>query len=223
MRSVVNLYIELGKLDQYSKTAGVPSEKALGVFQDGMRALLAEVSIAAGQTLRVAGGSQEPSTFTVQLDGHYADKVIHVIKVVHEITGLSLKEVKDLVVGAPKPVKENVSRGEAEALKKKLEDAGARVSLPPSKCSREVHEPGPRAPSGILSPCGATLRRCTFWTTSSPSSAMPGPSRSSTPPWRARGGAFTGRTTGSSAVAGDQRGKPHARTRPKSRGVTSAG
>jgi large subunit ribosomal protein L7/L12 len=68
--------------------------------------------------------------FTVQLDG-LADpaKKINVIKVVREITGLGLKEAKDLVEGAPKAVKENVTKDEAEAMKKKLEDGGAKASL----------------------------------------------------------------------------------------------
>jgi len=67
--------------------------------------------------------------FTVQLDGFDAAKKINVIKVVREITGLGLKEAKDLVEGFPKAVKENISKDEAEALKKKLEDDGAKVSL----------------------------------------------------------------------------------------------
>ena len=71
----------------------------------------------------------EKTEFTVQLDGFAADKKITVIKVVREITGLGLKEAKDLVEGAPKPVKENISKEEAETLKKKLEDNGAKVSL----------------------------------------------------------------------------------------------
>ena len=68
--------------------------------------------------------------FTVVLEG-LADpaKKINVIKVCREITGLGLKEAKDLVEGAPKPVKENISKDEAEAIKKKLEDGGAKVSL----------------------------------------------------------------------------------------------
>jgi large subunit ribosomal protein L7/L12 len=72
----------------------------------------------------------EKTEFTVSLDG-LADpaKKINVIKVVREITGLGLKEAKDLVEGAPKPVKENLPKAEAEALKKKLEDGGAKVSL----------------------------------------------------------------------------------------------
>jgi large subunit ribosomal protein L7/L12 len=66
--------------------------------------------------------------FTVSLDSFGADK-IKVIKVVREITGLGLKEAKDLVEGAPKAVKENVGKDEAEKYKKQLEEVGAKVSL----------------------------------------------------------------------------------------------
>jgi large subunit ribosomal protein L7/L12 len=78
----------------------------------------------------VAEKPAEKTEFTVSLDG-LADptKKINVIKVVREITGLGLKEAKDLVEGAPKPVKENIAKDEAEAIKKKLEDGGAKVSL----------------------------------------------------------------------------------------------
>ena len=74
--------------------------------------------------------AEEKTEFTVVLDG-LADptKKINVIKVVREITNLGLKEAKDLVEGAPKPVKENIAKDEANALKKKLEDGGAKVSL----------------------------------------------------------------------------------------------
>jgi large subunit ribosomal protein L7/L12 len=71
----------------------------------------------------------EKTEFTVSLDGFDAAKKINVIKVVREITGLGLKEAKDLVEGAPKPVKENVSKEEAEKIKKSLEEGGAKVSL----------------------------------------------------------------------------------------------
>jgi large subunit ribosomal protein L7/L12 len=77
----------------------------------------------------VAEKPAEKTEFTVQLDGFDAAKKINVIKIVREITGLGLKEAKDLVEGAPKPIKENISKDEAEALKKKLEDGGAKVSL----------------------------------------------------------------------------------------------
>jgi len=72
----------------------------------------------------------EQTEFTVILDG-LADpaKKINVIKVVREITNLGLKEAKELVEGAPKPVKENVAKDEANNLKKKLEEGGAKASL----------------------------------------------------------------------------------------------
>jgi large subunit ribosomal protein L7/L12 len=72
----------------------------------------------------------EKTEFTVVLEGlSDQTKKIGVIKVVREITNLGLKEAKELVEGAPKPVKENVPKDEAETLKKKLEDGGAKVSL----------------------------------------------------------------------------------------------
>jgi len=70
----------------------------------------------------------EKEDFTVVLTGS-GDKKIQVIKVVRELTGLGLKEAKDLVDGAPKPVKETVPKAEAEAIKKKLEEAGGTVEL----------------------------------------------------------------------------------------------
>ena len=71
----------------------------------------------------------EKTEFTVSLDGFDAAKKITIIKVVREITNLGLKEAKDLVEGAPKNVKENIPKDEAESIKKKLEEAGAKVSL----------------------------------------------------------------------------------------------
>ena len=75
-----------------------------------------------------AAAAPEKEDFTVVLTGS-GDKKIQVIKVVREITGLGLKEAKDLVDGAPKPVKEGVPKAEAEAIKKKLEEAGGTVEL----------------------------------------------------------------------------------------------
>src|SRR5437588_9543282 len=88
------------------------------------------VVMAAGPAAAAAPAPEVKTEFTVSLDG-LADpaKKINVIKVVREITGLGLKEAKDLVEGAPKPVKENLGKDEAEALKKKLEEGGAKVSL----------------------------------------------------------------------------------------------
>jgi large subunit ribosomal protein L7/L12 len=75
-----------------------------------------------------AAAVEEKTEFTVELKEAGANK-INVIKVVREITGLGLKEAKDLVEAAPKAVKEGVSKAEADEFKKKLEDAGAKVEL----------------------------------------------------------------------------------------------
>ncbi|MBL9036484.1 MAG: 50S ribosomal protein L7/L12 [Rhodospirillaceae bacterium] len=92
------------------------------------------VSAAAPVAVAAAGGGaaaapvEEKTEFTVVLvDG--GDKKINVIKEVRAITALGLKEAKDLVEGAPKPVKEGVSKQEAADIKKKLEEAGAKVEL----------------------------------------------------------------------------------------------
>jgi large subunit ribosomal protein L7/L12 len=87
-----------------------------------------------GGMMPAAGGAapapaaEEQTEFTVELTDAGAGK-INVIKAVREITGLGLKEAKDLVEGAPKAVKEGASKEEAEQIKKKLEEAGAKVSL----------------------------------------------------------------------------------------------
>jgi large subunit ribosomal protein L7/L12 len=83
---------------------------------------------AAGGGAAAAPVAEEQTEFTVQLVEVGANKV-QVIKAVREITGLGLKEAKDLVDGAPKPVKEAIPKADAEAAKKKLEDAGAKVAL----------------------------------------------------------------------------------------------
>jgi len=92
----------------------------------------APVAVAAAPAAGGAAGAgaevEEKTEFSVILKEAGASK-INVIKTVREITGLGLKEAKDLVDGAPKPVKENVGKDEANAIKKKLEDAGAGVEL----------------------------------------------------------------------------------------------
>jgi large subunit ribosomal protein L7/L12 len=75
-----------------------------------------------------AAAAEEQTEFTVVLTDVGANKV-SVIKAVREITGLGLKEAKDLVDGAPKPVKEGIAKADAEAAKKKLEEAGAKAEL----------------------------------------------------------------------------------------------
>ncbi len=83
---------------------------------------------AAGAEGGAGGGEEEKTSFDVVLSA-VGDKKIQVIKVVREITGLGLKEAKELVDGAPKPVKEGVSKEEAEELKSKLEEVGASVEV----------------------------------------------------------------------------------------------
>jgi len=83
---------------------------------------------AAGAGGAAAAVVEEKTEFTVMLNEAGANKV-SVIKAVREITGLGLKEAKDLVDGAPKPVKEGISKADAEAAKRKLEEAGAKVEL----------------------------------------------------------------------------------------------
>lgn len=93
----------------------------------GVSAAAAAVAVAAPAAAGAAA-AEEKTEFTVHL-AEVGDKKVNVIKAVREITGLGLKEAKDLVDGAPKDVKEGVSKDEAEEAKKKLEEAGAKVEL----------------------------------------------------------------------------------------------
>jgi large subunit ribosomal protein L7/L12 len=86
------------------------------------------VAAAGGAAGAAAPAAEEKTEFDVVL-ASAGDKKINVIKEVRAITGLGLKEAKDLVEGAPKTVKEGVAKAEAESIKKKLEDAGAKVDL----------------------------------------------------------------------------------------------
>ncbi|MEC4177024.1 50S ribosomal protein L7/L12 [Adlercreutzia sp. R21] len=83
---------------------------------------------AAGAAPAEGGAAEEKSDFDVILEG-FGDNKIAVIKVVREITGLGLKEAKEVVEGAPKPVAEGVAKDKAEEIKGKLEEAGAAVTL----------------------------------------------------------------------------------------------
>lgn len=88
----------------------------------------AAVAAAPAAAAPAAAAAVEQTEFTVVLEAA-GDNKIGVIKVVREITALGLKEAKDLVEAAPKPIKEGVSKDEANTLKKKLEEAGAKVGL----------------------------------------------------------------------------------------------
>jgi len=99
-------------------------EEKLGVSA----AAAAPVMMAGGGGAAAAPAAEEKTEFSVILQAAGANK-INVIKVVREVTSLGLKEAKDLVDGAPKPVKEGVGKDEAEAIKKKFVDAGATVEV----------------------------------------------------------------------------------------------
>ena len=98
-------------------------------FEEKFGVSAAALAVAApGGTAGGAPVAEEKTEFTVVLAA-VGDKKVEVIKVVRAATGLGLKEAKDLVDGAPKPVKEGLAKADAEALKKQLEDAGAKVEL----------------------------------------------------------------------------------------------
>jgi large subunit ribosomal protein L7/L12 len=99
-------------------------EKKFGVTA----AAAVAVAAAPGAAAAAAPAAEEKTEFTVTMSEFGANKV-GVIKVIREITGLGLKEAKDLVEGVPSTVKEGVSKADAEAIKKKLEDAGAKAAL----------------------------------------------------------------------------------------------
>jgi large subunit ribosomal protein L7/L12 len=94
----------------------------------GVKAAPVAVAAAAPAAAAAAAPVEEKTEFTVELAAAGPNK-INVIKVVREITGLGLKEAKDLVEGAPKTLKEGVAKADAEEMKKKLEDAGGKVEL----------------------------------------------------------------------------------------------
>ncbi|HPF27788.1 MAG TPA: 50S ribosomal protein L7/L12 [Steroidobacteraceae bacterium] len=85
--------------------------------------------MAAGGAAAAAAPAEEQTEFTVILKEYAADKKVGVIKVVRELTGLGLKEAKDLVEGVPGTVKEGANKADSDAMKKKLEDAGAKVEI----------------------------------------------------------------------------------------------
>src|SRR6187455_3189107 len=102
-------------------------EKEWGVTAAAPVAMVAAGGAAAGGA--AAAPAEEKTEFTVILKEYPADKKVGVIKVVREITGLGLKEAKDLVEGVPSVVKESIPKADAEAIKKKLDEAGAAAEI----------------------------------------------------------------------------------------------
>jgi len=95
----------------------------------GVTAAAPVAAVAAGASAAAAPAAEEQTEFTVTMKAYPADKKVVVIKVIREITGLGLKEAKDLVEGVPSTVKEGVSKADSEKIKKQLEDAGATVEV----------------------------------------------------------------------------------------------
>ena len=102
-------------------------EKEWGVTAAAPVAMVAAGGAAAGGA--AAAPAEEKTEFTVVLKEYPADKKVGVIKVIRELTGLGLKEAKDLVEGVPGTVKEGVNKADSDNMKKKLEEAGAKVEI----------------------------------------------------------------------------------------------
>jgi large subunit ribosomal protein L7/L12 len=101
-------------------------EKKFGVTAAAPVAMMAG---GGGGAAAAAAPAEEQTEFSVTLKEYPADKMVKVIKVVRELTGLGLKESKDLVDGAPKPLKTKVSKAEAEDVKKKIEEQGGAAEI----------------------------------------------------------------------------------------------
>ena len=118
-------------LEEISKMTVLELSQLIKDMEEKFGVSAAAATVVAGPA---AGGAaaaapkEEKTEFTVMLTA-VGDNKVNVIKAVREVTSLGLKEAKDLVDGAPKPVKEGVSKADADAIKKKLEEAGAKVEV----------------------------------------------------------------------------------------------
>jgi large subunit ribosomal protein L7/L12 len=115
-------------LDKVSSMTVLELSELIKAMEEKFGVSAAAVAAPAAAAAAPAAVAEEQTEFTVMLSS-FGDNKVNVIKAVREITGLGLKEAKDLVDGAPKPVKEGVSKADAEAAKKKLEDAGAKAEV----------------------------------------------------------------------------------------------
>ncbi|MGC1819143.1 MAG: 50S ribosomal protein L7/L12 [Casimicrobiaceae bacterium] len=117
-------------LDKISSMTVLELSELIKAMEDkfGVSAAAAVAVAAPAAGGATAAAAEEQTEFTVVLAA-FGDNKVNVIKAVRELTGLGLKEAKDLVDGAPKPVKEGVNKADAEAAKKKLEEAGAKVEV----------------------------------------------------------------------------------------------
>jgi large subunit ribosomal protein L7/L12 len=104
-------------------------ESELGVTAAAAMPMAMPMMAGGGAGAGAAAAAEEKTDFTVTLASFPADKKINIIKVVREVTNLGLKEAKDLVEAAPKPIKEGIPKDEAESIRKKFEEAGAKVEI----------------------------------------------------------------------------------------------
>lgn len=123
MSAIVDELVE--KISGLTLTDAAELKKAL---EDKFGVSAAAPVMMAGPAAAAAPAAEEKTDFDVELTA-IGDKKLNVIKVVRELTNLGLKEAKDLVEGAPKVIKEAAAKAEAEEMKKKLEEAGAKVTL----------------------------------------------------------------------------------------------
>ena len=115
-------------LDKISSMTVLELSELIKAMEDKFGVSAAAAVAVAGPAAAPAAAVEEQTEFTVLL-ASFGENKVNVIKAVRELTGLGLKEAKDLVDGAPKPVKEGISKADAEAAKKKLEEAGAKVEV----------------------------------------------------------------------------------------------
>jgi len=117
-------------LDKISSMSVLELSELIKAMEDKFGVSAAAAVAVAGPAAGAApaAAAEEKTEFTVVL-ASFGENKVNVIKAVRELTGLGLKEAKDLVDGAPKPVKEGISKADAEAAKKKLEEAGAKVEV----------------------------------------------------------------------------------------------
>jgi len=116
-------------LDKISSMTVLELSELIRAMEDKFGVSAAAAAVVAGPAAAAAAPAAEEQTeFSVVL-ASFGENKVNVIKAVRELTGLGLKEAKDLVDGAPKPVKEGINKADAEAAKKKLEDAGAKAEI----------------------------------------------------------------------------------------------
>jgi large subunit ribosomal protein L7/L12 len=115
-------------LDKISSMTVLELSELIKAMEEKFGVSAAAAVAVAAPAAAAPAAAEEQTEFTVLL-ASFGENKVNVIKAVRELTGLGLKEAKDLVDGAPKPVKEGVSKADADAAKKKLEEAGAKVEI----------------------------------------------------------------------------------------------